>query len=178
MGRLTLRLPDTLHQQVANLAKEEGVSLNHFIVYALTRQVTLTQIAQIPPEERQQQQVSYAALLESLGPPASVQEMHTVLKERQMVYPEPTLTLESIQKLTAILLPFWEQLLGEGTMLDNKKVSGEKNASVQLTVGQLRESGLIGLWADRKDIADSATYARELREQAQRRGEIRYDPAG
>ena len=43
----------------------------------------------------------------------------------------------------------------------------------RLTVGQLRRSGLIGLWQDRDDIDDSSIYARKLREQAQARGEIR-----
>jgi hypothetical protein len=49
---------------------------------------------------------------------------------------------------------------------------------VGLTVRRLRQSGLIGLWKDREDIQDSAAYARQLREQAQRRGEINYDFAG
>lgn len=39
-----------------------------------------------------------------------------------------------------------------------------------LTARRLLHSGLIGLWKDRKDIQDSAAYARQLREQAQRRG--------
>lgn len=43
----------------------------------------------------------------------------------------------------------------------------------RLTVGQLRRSGLIGLWQDRDDIDDSSIYARQLREEAQERGEIR-----
>lgn len=43
---------------------------------------------------------------------------------------------------------------------------------VGLTAPRLRQSGLIGLWKDREDIQDSAVYARELREQAQRQGEI------
>jgi hypothetical protein len=38
-----------------------------------------------------------------------------------------------------------------------------------LTARQLLSSGLIGLWKDRTDIDDSAVYARQLREQAQRR---------
>lgn len=38
-----------------------------------------------------------------------------------------------------------------------------------LTARQMRRSGLIGLWKGRDDIQDSATYARQLREQAQRR---------
>ena len=39
----------------------------------------------------------------------------------------------------------------------------------RLTARQLRHSGLIDLWKDRKDITDSAAYARQLRERAQRR---------
>jgi hypothetical protein len=42
----------------------------------------------------------------------------------------------------------------------------------RLTVGRLRESGLIGLWQDRDDIGDSSVYARRLREQTQQRGDI------
>lgn len=40
-----------------------------------------------------------------------------------------------------------------------------------LTVGRLRQSGLVGLWKDRDDIEDSSAYARQLREQAQQRGD-------
>ena len=46
---------------------------------------------------------------------------------------------------------------------------------VYLTVCKLRESGLIGLWRDRYDIRDSAGYARRLRKQAQKRGDIDLD---
>lgn len=48
----------------------------------------------------------------------------------------------------------------------------------RLTVRQLRQSGLIGLWKDRDDIEDSTVYARRLREQAQKRGDIHYDLTG
>ena len=48
----------------------------------------------------------------------------------------------------------------------------------RLTVRQLRQSGLIGLWKDRNDIRDSSAYARRLREQAQKRGDISYDFVG
>jgi len=48
----------------------------------------------------------------------------------------------------------------------------------RLTVRQLRQSGIIGLWRDRDDIEDSTAYARQLREQAQQRGDIHYDFAG
>jgi hypothetical protein len=39
-----------------------------------------------------------------------------------------------------------------------------------LTADRLLASGVIGIWRDRDDLGDSADYARELREQAQRRG--------
>ncbi len=38
-----------------------------------------------------------------------------------------------------------------------------------LTAGNLLHSNLIGLWEDRKNIYDSASFARQLREEAQRR---------
>jgi hypothetical protein len=38
-----------------------------------------------------------------------------------------------------------------------------------LTARRLLHSELIGLWEDRRDIDDSATYSRKLREQAQNR---------
>jgi hypothetical protein len=37
------------------------------------------------------------------------------------------------------------------------------------TLGDLLDSGLVGLWADRQDIVDSAAFARELREKVARR---------
>ncbi len=62
MARLTLRMPDSLHDAIAALADKEGVSLNHFVVYALT-QATATELAlrrrdqfealrsRVPPEQ-------------------------------------------------------------------------------------------------------------------------------
>jgi hypothetical protein len=39
----------------------------------------------------------------------------------------------------------------------------------ELTASELLRSDLVGLWADRQDIGDSLTYARQLRQQAERR---------
>ena len=44
MSRLTLRLPESLHRQLTSQARDEGVSLNHFIVYLLTRVATVTDL--------------------------------------------------------------------------------------------------------------------------------------
>jgi hypothetical protein len=50
------------------------------------------------------------------------------------------------------------------------RVSPVRSAEcLPLTAKRLRHSGLIGLWEDRADLPDSATYARLLREQAQSR---------
>ena len=40
-----------------------------------------------------------------------------------------------------------------------------------ITGAELLASGLVGLWAERDDIADSAKFARELRQKAERRNE-------
>ena len=40
---------------------------------------------------------------------------------------------------------------------------------IDLGQQEILHSELIGLWKDREDIEDSAAYARQLREQAQRR---------
>jgi len=40
MARLTLRLPESLHQRLARQAQAEGVSMNQYLVYALTQATT------------------------------------------------------------------------------------------------------------------------------------------
>ncbi len=45
----------------------------------------------------------------------------------------------------------------------------ETSKRPRLTARELLNSELIGLWKDRTDITDSTMYARQLREQAQRR---------
>src|SRR4051794_39773994 len=41
MARLTLRLPDTLRDRLAERADQEGVSLNQFLVFLLSQATTL-----------------------------------------------------------------------------------------------------------------------------------------
>lgn len=99
MSRLTLRLPETLHQQLANLAEGEGVSLNQYIVYALTRQVTLTySVIEVPKEEVQQQKLSFQSLIQDLGK-ASSSEIATALIEREIVPPEKELDSDTVALL-------------------------------------------------------------------------------
>ncbi len=44
MSRLTLRLPESLHHDLAKQARAEGVSMNQLIVYLLTRMTTATDL--------------------------------------------------------------------------------------------------------------------------------------
>lgn len=99
MSRLTLRLPQTLHVQLTGLAETEGVSLNQYIVYALTRQASLAYTVQPVPEHViAQQKASFSALLQSLGT-ASFDEIELLMSEREAVEPEPELTPDMVQKL-------------------------------------------------------------------------------
>ncbi|NJL88550.1 MAG: toxin-antitoxin system HicB family antitoxin [Coleofasciculaceae cyanobacterium SM2_1_6] len=97
MSRLTLRLPETLHQQLIHLAEGEGVSLNQYIVYALTRQAALAPIIQVPEAEIEQQQ-AFQRLIKQLGQ-ASPAEMESVLTMREQTEPESDLSSEIVTRL-------------------------------------------------------------------------------
>jgi HicB family len=99
MSRLTLRLPETLHQQLTNLAQGEGISLNQYIIYALTRQVTSAYTVQaISKKDIAMQQNNFANLLAQLGE-ADVKEIEKVLSQREIVQSEPELTPDIINRL-------------------------------------------------------------------------------
>jgi predicted transcriptional regulator len=58
---MTVRLPESLHQQLQQLADLEDVSLNHYIVYALTRQVTQqVQLQQVPAHVLAEERIAAA----------------------------------------------------------------------------------------------------------------------
>ncbi len=99
MSRLTLRLPETLHQQLETLAKHEKVSLNQYLVYALTRQVAsaYTMIA-APAETVQQQREQFEALLRNL-PSASPSEIAQTMAEREHIPAESDLDPEVVKRL-------------------------------------------------------------------------------
>jgi HicB family len=104
MSRLTLRLPETLHRQLEAQARREGVSLNQYIVYALSWQLTQSYTVHAVPEETvAQQQAQFAALLRDLGQ-ASREASGAVLAARDHVEPEPDLTLDIVAQLRARLV--------------------------------------------------------------------------
>ncbi len=99
MSRLTVRLPGTLHRQLRALAKDEEISLNQYIVYALTRQVTLAYTVQAVSERTAaQQQASFTALLQGLGQ-ASFAEIEAAMSEREKVEPDLGLMPEVVTRL-------------------------------------------------------------------------------
>lgn len=99
MSRLTLRLPETLHQQLAYLAEGEGVSLNQYIVYALTRQAALAHAIQVVPEtEVEQQQQAFQLLIKQLGQ-ASSAEIQSILATREQTEPEADLSSDAVARL-------------------------------------------------------------------------------
>lgn len=99
MSRLTLRLPETLHHQLEGLARNEAVSLNQYIVYALTRQATLAYTVQpVSEAETNQQQAAFAALLQSLGQ-TSFGEIQKTLEGRQKVKESKGLSPEVVKVL-------------------------------------------------------------------------------
>lgn len=88
MSRLTVRLPSSLHQQLINLAKNEGISLNQYIVYALTRQTSSAYTVQTIPETKlKQQQESFDHLVAELGE-ASEAQVDAFLAKREKVASE------------------------------------------------------------------------------------------
>lgn len=97
MSRLTLRLPDSLHRQLSDQAKQEGISLNQYIVYALTREATVAYTVR-PVSDTASQKVAYAALLEKLGR-ASFDEIRAVLDERESVEPEDGLSADVVARM-------------------------------------------------------------------------------
>ena len=99
MSRLTLRLPATLHGQLEALARDEAVSLNQYIVYALTRQVTLAYTVQpVADEQVKEQRAAYSALLQSLGQ-STFGEVEKALAGREKVRPEKGLTPEAVKAI-------------------------------------------------------------------------------
>jgi uncharacterized protein (DUF1778 family) len=85
MARLTLRLPESLHRQLKEQASIEGISLNQYIVYSLTRQATSAE-------------ARFTALRQSLRK-GSDEEIEEALANREVVEPEPGLTADMVERL-------------------------------------------------------------------------------
>ena len=74
--------------------------------------------------------------------------------------------IENTGEIVVTGLPYTEGQHIELILLTQDSATSEK---VRMTAEQLLNSELIGLWKNREDIADSGAYARQLREQAEKR---------
>lgn len=82
MGRVSIRLPETLHRGLTEEARMEGVSLNQYVVYLLARR----REGSYPMEPLRAQEVAQrperiTALLDALGPSIGREEALDRLRE-------------------------------------------------------------------------------------------------
>jgi hypothetical protein len=99
VSRVTLQLPATLHRHLASQAQREGVSLQQYIVYALTRQLGQSYTVHVVSEEAvAQQQTQFAVLLAEIGQ-ADPAALTTALAAREPSTPEPELTPDVMTRL-------------------------------------------------------------------------------
>lgn len=78
MARLTLRLPDSLHDTLVSRAEREGVSVNQFLVYALTQVTALDRLAE--------QRARFEALRSRVDPDQAEAALQELLAARE---PDP-----------------------------------------------------------------------------------------
>ena len=112
MTQLHLELPKTLQSELKLLAATEGISLEGYIVYALTQKVTLEKATisrknkdELTPEqvrllaqanlvaqaEIDAQAFEFSSLLTRLGPPATDEAVAEFLATREATTPDPDL---------------------------------------------------------------------------------------
>lgn len=103
MSEYTLQLPETLVQQLEHLAVREGVPLNQYLVYALTKQVAWAYAIQVStPQQVAQQQRELEGLWQSLSKP-SAEQVDALLAKRERVAPEVDLHPETVEKLQRLI---------------------------------------------------------------------------
>jgi len=99
MTQLVLEIPEKLHQQLKRLAKNEGVSLKEYVLFALTRQATSAYaVKAVSEKEIEQQRRDFANLLQGLGQ-ATFEEIEQVMQKREKGEAEEGLSPEVIQRL-------------------------------------------------------------------------------
>jgi hypothetical protein len=103
VSRVMLQLPETLHRHLASQAQREGISLQQYILYALTRQLAHSYTVHVVSEEAvAQQQEQLSALLAELGQ-ATPALLTAAFAARDRSVPEPDLTPDVRTRLRARL---------------------------------------------------------------------------
>ena len=105
MSPLTLQLPETLRDQLTRLAVREGVSLDQYILYALTRQVSATYSVQVASQsEVAQQEADLQQWIQSSAP-CSKAEAAEILAEREPVEGDHKLGTDIVDRFQKMIHP-------------------------------------------------------------------------
>ncbi len=103
MSRLSLRLPESLHQQLASQARREGVSLNQYLVYLLARHSGPAYSVQLAETSVEDQKLAFARLREQLASASSEENTRALAELRQPGLPDPELTPELLERTQRML---------------------------------------------------------------------------
>ena len=103
MSRLSLRLPDSLHQQLTSQARHEGVSLNQYLVYLLARFSGPSYPARPTETSVEEQRASFARLREQLSSATPEENTRVLAELREPGPPDPELTPELMERTQRLL---------------------------------------------------------------------------
>jgi len=110
MSEIMVQLPDTLYHELDFCARQEGVSLNQYILYTLTHQMASGYVMKrVPLEEVQKQEEELIALRTRWRTLASDKKVDQILAEREIAEPDPELTPELVAKVQARIAAAREQ---------------------------------------------------------------------
>ncbi len=99
MANIQINIPDTLRYQLEYISQNEGISVEKYIVYALTRQIMLTPlIHKVPEKDVAYQHHDFTERIRRFGK-VSYDELENILEERETAIPEPALKPEVISRL-------------------------------------------------------------------------------
>ncbi len=99
MSQIAITVPETLRHQLETMSRKEGVSLEQYVVFALTRHATLASLIRNAREEDPESQLKeFKARRERLGK-TSREELAEILGERELVEPESDLNPEIVSQL-------------------------------------------------------------------------------
>ncbi len=103
MSRLSLRLPESLHQQLTFQARREGVSLNQYLVFLLARYSGPAYSVQPAKESPDVQREAFARLRERLGSASASENRRALDDIREPGPPDPELTPELVERYEQLL---------------------------------------------------------------------------
>ncbi len=103
-NQITLDLPDELYLRLQQTANSMGQSLNQYLVYSLSRQVSMGKyvVQPVPVGQVEAETKEFQEFLAS-APKATPEEIKQVLGEREYVAPESELDPEAVKHLEEII---------------------------------------------------------------------------